>query len=86
MCKIAVPVLHEFLKDNNLSSFDAAVALGEIDRPDAEPAIPALIDALMAKRMPTQRPPSGGYRRRRSPIGKIGPAAIPALVKVLKDK
>lgn len=73
----AVPALIEALtKDDPGVGMEVAAALGAIG-PDAEPAIPALIEALR---------PSIVSGRAAPALAKIGSAAIPHLIKALRDE
>ena len=77
---IAVPALISILPTSE--GWQAAYTLADIGR-SASPAVPALVKALRKERVPRpfRTPPSSAFA-----LGRIGPAAIPGLADVLKDR
>jgi HEAT repeat protein len=78
--ELSVPILVHTLKDREAAGH-ATFVLGEIGH-DAVAAIPALIQTLQAERVyrPLRTPPSAAIA-----LGRIGPAAVPALLPLLED-
>jgi HEAT repeat protein len=79
--ELAVPVLIRALRDRHAGS-DAKFVLGEIG-PAANAAVPALVQSLREERVgrPLRTPPSSALA-----LGRIGAAAVPELIPVLKNE
>ena len=81
-----LPILRNALRANSDVAWQAAMALGRMGR-DAEPAIPDMVDAIHRG----TTPPDAGWKKplrvySGQALAAIGPASVPALIKLLADE